>query len=421
MVGAVLRALTLTLLVLANVCLVADRDLVNVLSVQIMADLHISRTLFGALNGVTFGLFYAALGVPLGMLADRTSRKWMLAISLAAWSAMTALCGQAGTFVLFALARFGVAAGEAGGVPPSQAVITDLYPRTQRGRAFAVWSLGAPLGIVAGTVLGGYFGAEWGWRSAFIVFALPGLLVSFLIAVFMTEPQRGFSDGGSSGSKHAEPLFSVVRFAASQPSFVHTLLAFTLLSAVAMANATWVPSFLQASYGFDLRQMAAVRGIVLGGASLFGGLAGGYLADRIGRRDAARSLRFTALAMLVATPFGFATYLVDDAAIGVPLLFVPVAVCIGCFGPTQAAMQSLVGVRMRSTAAAFTLLAGSMVGGTLGPLFVGMLADVLEPTVGRDAVRYALFGFSVFTAWSAFHFWRASRTFLPDLARAQCA
>src|ERR1700682_6325949 len=190
------RNFALTLLLIVYISNYADRQILNVLAVQIMGDLHITKTAFGFLSGLAFALFYATLGIPIAMLADRISRKWILVVSLAIWSVMTTSCGLAVAFWLLALSAVVGGKGEAGGSPPSHSMVSDLFSAARRGTALAVYALGVPLGIFLGNLVGGQIGGTWGWRAAFYVLGVPGLLLAMYIAFAFREPARGQVDGG---------------------------------------------------------------------------------------------------------------------------------------------------------------------------------------------------------------------------------
>ncbi len=172
-----------------------DRNIVGILMQPIKMELGLSDTQLGFLSGFAFALFYATLGIPIALWADRGNRRNIIAYAITIWSGMTTVCGLAGNFAQLALARVGVGIGEAGSSPPSHAIIADLYKPDERSSAMAVYSLGAYFGVMIGFLVGAYVSVHWGWRSAFFVVGLPGLLISALVRFTLPEPPRGFAEG----------------------------------------------------------------------------------------------------------------------------------------------------------------------------------------------------------------------------------
>jgi MFS family permease len=415
------RSFMLILLLVVYISNYADRQILNVLAVQIMADLQISKTAFGFLSGLAFAVFYATLGIPIAMLADRISRKWILVGSLAIWSVMTTMCGFAQGFLQLAIARVGVGVGEAGGSPPSHSMISDLYPVAQRGTALAIYSLGVPLGIFVGNIVGGQIGGEWGWRAAFYVLGVPGLLLALYIAFAFREPPRGHIDGGLTKDGLAPSLITVARFMWSQRSLVHTIAGATLITAVGYGGVTWTAAFLQYSHGMELKTVANYLALQTGIVAGIGTFMGGYLADVLAKRHIGWSAWVVTAGMIISAPFLVASYLLNDSTLVLWLLTVPILVGGVYLAPTFALVQNLVGVRMRATAAALLLFIINLVGLGAGPLVVGFMADLLEPMFAQHAVRYALLIFSALGLWGAWHYWVAPRTLKEDLERAAAA
>src|SRR3954452_2545186 len=169
--------IVLALLLLAYIFNFLDRQILGILAQPIKVELNLSDIQFGAIGGLAFALLYSVLGVPLAYLADRTSRSAVVAASLAVWSAFTALCGTAAGFTQLFLYRLGVGVGEAGGVAPSYALISDYFPAELRARALALFSLGIPIGLASGTMIGAYIAHAVNWRVAFFVTGGAGVLL----------------------------------------------------------------------------------------------------------------------------------------------------------------------------------------------------------------------------------------------------
>ena len=188
------RYYVLAVLILVYMLNFLDRQIIGILAAPLKAEFGLSDTQFGLLGGIAFASVYSTLAIPLAALADRTSRVWIMTGALAVWSSFTALCGVAGSFGQLFLFRMGVGVGEAGGVAPAYSLISDYFPPNQRARALAGFAFGIPLGTAAGTLVGGLVAASYGWRTAFIVVGLLGLLVAPLLRLTVRDPVRGGTD-----------------------------------------------------------------------------------------------------------------------------------------------------------------------------------------------------------------------------------
>lgn len=188
------RFYVLAVLILVYMLNFLDRQIIGILAAPLKEEFQLSDSQFGLLGGIAFASVYSTLAIPLAWLADRFSRVWIMTGALAVWSGFTALCGVAGSFGQLFLFRMGVGVGEAGGVAPAYSLIADYFPSHQRGRAMAGFAFGIPLGTAAGTLVGGLLAAEYGWRTAFIVVGLLGLLVAPLLRLTVRDPKRGATD-----------------------------------------------------------------------------------------------------------------------------------------------------------------------------------------------------------------------------------
>ena len=403
------RGLTLTLLTLTYFFSYMDRQILAILLERIKADLVLTDTQLGLLSGLVFAIFYATLGIPVARLADRTSRRNIIAVSLTIWSAMTAMCGLAQNFTQLMLFRIGVGIGEAGSSPPSHSIIADLYPPEKRAGAMAVYSLGVVLGAGFGTLIGGVVAHSYGWRVAMMTVGLPGIALAVLVRLFMVEPRRGLSDAGPVAAP--APMPSVAQgFAsmwASAPAR-HLVVGVTLTSMIGYALTGWGPSFMQRSLGISMLDVS--RYIALPGA-LFGAisaLAGGKIADVLAKRHGLHVQSWVVLVMKgLSLPFALAFYLIDVPAIAIGSYFIYLIFANSYLGPSFALIQHLAPLKTRAMWAAITLLVINLVGLGLGPTMVGWLSDLLKPTFGEESLRYALVIIVMMTPWALYHYWRA--------------
>jgi predicted MFS family arabinose efflux permease len=403
------RTLTLALLTVTYFFSYMDRQILAILLEAIKADLKLTDTQLGLLSGLVFAIFYATLGIPVARLADRTNRRNIIAVSLAIWSAMTALCGLAQNFTQLMLARIGVGVGEAGSSPPSHSIIADLYPPERRAGAMAVYSLGVVLGAGVGTLIGGVVATLFDWRTAMFTVGLPGVLLAVFVRLYVVEPRRGLSDAVQRPA--GEPMPSVAQgfssIARNRPA-VHLVVAVTLTSLIGYALTGWGPSYMQRSLGLsmlDVSTYIALPGALFGSVSAIGG---GWIADRMARTRGLHAQAWVVTAMKsVAFPFVLLFFLLDDPRAAIAAYFASLLFANSYLGPTFALIQHLAPLRLRSMWAAVTLLVINLVGLGLGPFLVGRLSDLLEPAYGADSLRYAMLVVACGTPWAVFHYWRA--------------
>jgi predicted MFS family arabinose efflux permease len=410
---------TLGVLVVVYTFNFIDRQILSILIEPIKAELGVSDFAMGLLSGTAFAIFYAVLGMPLALIADRWNRRNLIGLSLAVWSAMTALSGLAMNFWQLAAARIGVGIGEAGCSPSAHSMLADLYPANERATALGVYSLGIPIGIMFGLFAGGAIADAFGWRLAFFVVGLPGLVLSAVVFLTIKEPRRGYADGhtGSEPSQGHPSIIQVFRFLLSRRAFVHMAIGGGLTAFVGYGLITWAPTFFVRSHGMSLTEAGFWLGLVLGIPGGLGIVAGGWISDRFGARDSRWYLWVVALALAVVVPVGAAAFLVDSWWLALLLLCLPVMLGNFYQGTTFSQTQGLAPVYMRAVAAAILLFILNFIGFVFGPPAVGMLSDVFVGSFGDDALRYSLFTWGFVNLWAAFHYWRAGGHLPGDLAR----
>lgn len=374
----------LALLLLAYIFNFLDRQILGILAGPIIADLKLSDAEFGAIGGIAFAILYSVLGVPLAMLADRTSRSKVIAGAVAVWSAFTALCGTATSFGQLFLFRLGVGVGEAGGVAPAYALIADYFPPRRRARALAIFSLGIPLGLASGTLIGAYLASWVSWRAAFVVMGIAGLMLAPIMLIFVRDlPRKQPAPGDQLPLSRAFPII------AAKPTFWLMAGAASCSSLAGYGLALWVPSVLERSFGFSLIE----RGHFLASVFLIGGTTGvfmgGWLADRLGQSDKRWYGRLPAIAWLITAPTFALGLMSTDPWLAWPLLLIPNALNILWLGPVTTAVQHLVPQPMRSTASASFLLINNLIGLGVGPTLIGALSELFRERFGSEALRYA--------------------------------
>lgn len=380
------RVTALGMLLLVYALNFLDRQILGILATPIKADLGLSDAQLGALGGIAFALLYSTLGIPFAVLADRSNRIWVIAGSLAVWSAFTALCGVASNFwQLFAL-RAGVGVGEAGGVAPSYAALADFFPPHQRARALAIYSLGIPIGMASGAVIGAFIAAWVDWHAAFMVLGVAGLLISPVFRLVVKEPIRPTPALQVSGAGAG----AAFRILAGKRSFWLMSFAASLSSMCAYGVTFWVPSILMRSFGFSLRTTALYFGsLLLVGGSL-GILAGGWLGDHAGQRDRGAYAKLPAFSWIAIIPLYVVALLTTSSPIIAWMLFLPATgLMLLWLGPVLAAMQHLVPIKMRATSSACFLFINNLIGLGLGTWTLGWLSDAMHAHYGDEALRRA--------------------------------
>jgi predicted MFS family arabinose efflux permease len=409
----------LALLFVAYVFNFVDRQILAILLQPIKEELGVSDTAMGLLTGIAFAIFYTFAGIPIARLADRRSRRAIIAFGLTAWSAMTAASGLVRTFGQLAAARVGVGIGEAAFVPPAHSLIADYFPPERRATALAVFSMGVHVGLAFGLVLGGWIAQLYGWRAAFFTVGIPGLLLAIAVRLTVREPERGITDAlhGTAAALTPESLATVFTTLRSLRSFRHLALAAAFHSFGGYAFAIWGPTFFVRVHHMPTGQLGTLLGIVLGVGGMIGAISGGVLSDRLGMRDARRMLYVPAIATLVQIPCAWASLFWPTPITALVLLLPSAVMSAIWFGPVYALTQALVTPTMRATASAVLVFVINLIGLGLGPLAVGALNDYLTPTYGPEAIRYSLLILVVANLIAAYHFSRAAGTIREDLAR----
>ncbi len=407
----------LALLFVAYVFNFIDRQILAILLQPIKEELQVSDTAMGLLTGMAFALFFTCAGIPIAHLADRRSRRTIIAVGLTVWSALTAASGLVRSFAQLAVARIGVGVGEAAFVPPAHSLLADYFPAERRATAMAVFSMGVHVGLAFGFLLGGWIAQFFGWRAAFFAVGLPGLIMAVIVRLTVHEPLRGHADASHGvAAAGAEPLRAALGVLRARRSFRHLALAAAFHSFGGYAFAIWGPTFFVRVHGMSMGELGTWLGCVLGVGGAIGAIAGGVLADRLGARDARWALYVPAAAAIIQLPCAFATLLWPTATPALLFLIPSAFLSAIWFGPVYALTQALARPSMRATASAVLLFVINLIGLGLGPLAVGVLNDMLAPSYGAHAIRYSLLVLGVANILAALHFMLAARTIRADLA-----
>src|SRR5688500_13128272 len=416
--GATPGARVLTILLVAYIFNFIDRQIIGILAVPIKAELALTDQQLGLMGGLAFALFYSGLAIPIAWLADRKSRVNIIATSVALWSAFTAICGLAQNFWHLFLARMGVGIGEAGGVAPSYALISDFYPKERRARALALFSLGIPIGSALGVFFGGWIASHLDWRWAFLIVGLAGLPAALLVKIGVPEPVRGgFDTADGQASEPAPPFLIVAATLARKPSF--WLLSFGAASGSILGYGLifWLPSFFKRSFELELMQVSWFYGSIVLVGGVAGTWLGGWFGDRVGQANPGAYALVPAICFLIAAPvFAFGLF-APSLIVGWILFAIGQMLALAWLGPVIAAVQHIVPPNMRATASASFLFINNLIGIGFGIYFLGFMSDRMNAAHGDDALRYSILYGLGFYVLSALIYFIASKRLRRDWYR----
>jgi MFS family permease len=411
MAGAGPSGRVLLILLLAYVFNFIDRQIIGVLAVPIKAEFRLSDSALGNL-GIAFGIFYAAIALPIAWLADRKSRVNIIAAAVAVWSLFTAACGLAQTYGQLVVTRMGVAVGEAGGIAPVYSLVADYYPKEKRARALAFYSLGIPIGSALGVFFGGWLSAHLSWRMAFLIVGLAGLPAALLIKLRVPEPPRGRFDPApaNASSSAAPPASAVARALLFNPSFWLLSFGAAFGSILGYGLIFWLPSFFNRSFGLSQADVGWFYGSIV----LIGGVAGtwlgGWIGDRVGPSRPGRYALIPAICFLITAPIFAAGAFAPNLYVAWLLFAIGQMLALAWLGPVISAVQHIVPPAMRATASASFLFINNLIGIAFGIKFLGWMSTQLKAAYGDESLRYSiLFGLGFYLVSALIYFAAARR------------
>ncbi|MFC4311962.1 spinster family MFS transporter [Steroidobacter flavus] len=378
----------LAVLFLVSTSNYVDRNIISVLLEPIKAEFGVSDTLLGLLTGISFAVFYATLGIPVARWADRGNRKTIITLSLTIWSVMTALCGLAQSFWQLALARVGVGAGEAGALPPAQSLIADYFGPTRCGRALSIFMSSSMCGYLLGFVAGAHIATTYGWRTAFLIVGLPGLALAVLVHVVLHEPRTLPQFQPLPGSQ--EPIHATFRALLAKRAFVYLVIAMVIYFLIAYGAIVFLPSYMVRVLKVPLAEVGTAYGLVSAVSSILGSLLGGFLVDRLSKRDLAWLGWLPAAGLLLCWPLYEAMLLAPTFAMA--LMFAGLAgLALNAAVPAMfTCIHVICGSARRAVAVAVVFFFANLIGLGLGPVVAGALSDAFSALHGPVGIRYAL-------------------------------
>lgn len=417
-----------------------DRTIIAVVGEAIRRDLALSDLQLGLMGGLAFSFFYAGLGIPLARLAERRSRVRIIGVVTLLWSAATMLSGAAANFMQLLLCRMGVGIGEAGFTPALVSMISDRFAPTRRAVVFSLIALGVPIGGAVAAVAGGAVAEAFGWRMAFFVVGLPGVLLALLLLATVPEPDRL----GAGDSSETPSFGAVLRRLARSPAFLHFTCGSGLVGLVGFGLNLFLIPLLVRLHGLTLPEAGLIFAMSFSLATAVGTTSGGYLMGRLSGRD----LRWTGWAPAIAIALALPLYLLaiwqTDWRFLVGLLFAA-TVCLYAFLPAiMTVTQGLVEPRMRASAAALHSFGQTVAGLGIGSVLLGYVSDLLaarafagdyaQTCLGRTGppsatcvaasatgLQYAMMAVGAVLLIAIYNYMRASRVAPAEIREAEGA
>ena len=389
--GADYRWYVLAALTFVSMFSIADRLVLSILIEDIKHDFGLNDSQLGLLTGVAFSLFYVLFGFPFARLADRSTRKNIVAGALAAWSVMTMLCGAATGFWSLFIMRMGVGVGEGASGPAGQSLLADYFRREQLARAMGFLTLGATVGTVTGLIAGGLLADQFGWRIAFVLLGLPGVLHAVLIFATVREPPRGRYALGGAEEARQRPLGETITRLLRNKVYLGVVAGFAVQIMIGYALAIWMAPIMLRNFGVS----TGTVGLFLGLAFLVGGIpgpiAGGYLTDWLVRRDERWRAWLPGLLGVVSL-FPLALSLLSgNFWVFLGLFAVSYAIFVATQAPILSLMQLSLDASERAFGVALALFFNNLIGQALSAAAIGAMSDAFKPQFGVAPLNLAVF------------------------------
>jgi MFS family permease len=398
-----------------------DRQLLSILAKPIQDELQVTDGQLGRIGGLYFALFYCLISIPVGWLADRTNRVKVLATACALWSAATMACGLSANYPQLVLSRMVVGVGEAGGVPPSYAIISDYFAPGRRGAALSLFNLGPPIGQAMGVAFGASIAAAYSWRHAFLVLGAVGIFAAIAVLLIVREPPRGGLDRkpGAAPEKVAPVGFrkTFVMFFTT-PSLLLIALASGSTQFVTYGVGNFTTLFLIREKGMTLSEVAVWFALVVGVCMSAGIFASGRLIDRFTRRSRTAYALIPALSLMCAVPFFIGFIWAPTWPLAILLLAGPTFFNYFYLSSAVALVQEEVAPNQRVLSGALLLLVMNMIGLGLGPTYVGAASDYFRATHPEHSLQMAFYTLIPFYGLAIVLFLVLTRVLRKEGARA---
>lgn len=384
------RWYVLALLTVVSLFSIADRLVFSILIEDIKADFDLTDLQLGLLGGLAFTATYVVAGFPAARLADRSVRKNIVAAAISFWSLMTALCGMATGFWTLFLARTGVGVGEGCSGPASQSLVADYFRREELAKAMGFLTLGATLGTATGLIAGGMLAEAFGWRWAFILMGLPGLLIGAIMYFTVREPQRG-RYAAANATVTQEGLSKTIRTILSNRVFVGLAAGWALQIVIGYALAVWMAPVMIRSFEFSTGDIGLYLGLTFALGGIPGPILGGYITEWLTRRDERWRAWFPGLvSLLCLVPLAFALTS-DDFWVFLAWFAFAYSIYVASQAPILSGIQAAVEPANRGFAVATALFFNNLIGQAIGLALIGGISDGLADTYGTSSLAVAMF------------------------------
>lgn len=368
-----------------------DRSLLGLLLPLVKADLQLSDTALGLISGLAFAVFYSTLAIPIAGLADRYSRRNIIAIGFAFWSLMTTLTAYVSNGLQMAFCRFLMGAGEAAGLAPSQSMIADSFTKARRPLALAILTTASAIDALIFLPLAAWAADNYGWRIAFEIAGIGGIILAALFFLTVREPARARPVTAS----NRVPLLQVIVTLWRSPAFRAIMIGVSFMGGALYGTGTWTTAFLTRVHELSVTEVGVIVTPARGVVGILGVLFTGWLTDRLGRKDPRWRFWMPAIASVIVAPGYVMMLLSDTPAIWIAGLGLTAAFYASFQGPIFAATMALAPEGMKTVAAALGIFFTGLIGQIIGPLMVGALNDYLAPTYGDHAIRYSMLSVAV--------------------------
>lgn len=414
---------SLILLAVIGVFNSIDRSVLALAMESIKEEFQLNDGQLGLMSGFAFALFYAVAGIPIARWADRGNRNLVITVTMGLWSVMMALSAFVGSFSQLLLVRVGVAVGESGCVPPAQSLIADYFDRSERPKAMAIYWLSIPSAVILSYLLGGWLIEQYGWRVAFLLLGIPGVILAFVARLTLQEPRLTSTAIQCSPQSHIQekiPIEEVVFTLWRVISFRHLVMTFTVSLFFSVGIIAWIPSFFLRTYEMGAAELGLFLALGWGVGGLLFTYLGGYLATRFAANRESVQMKCAAFLMVMCSFFSFLCYYSVSKYAALTFVSIVLGGLIPLVtAPIYAAIQCLVERRMRAVALALIAMFANLIGTGFGPVAIGFLSDSLVPLFGDDSLRYALLIFSPGYLWCAYHAWKTSQTIEEDIQKIE--
>ena len=439
------RAWLLLVLLLVNVLNLADRQGIAATAPVFKKDLHLTDGQLGLLQGLGFAIFYALFSLPLALMADRINRRKIISACIGVFAVFAFACGQAQNFWQMLLFRIGIGSGDAGFGPPVSSLLGDHYPPSQRTSATTWIWLGAPIGAVVGSVGGGWFAQNLGWRAWFVALSIPAVVMAVIAFLTIREPARGMTDpqGLTVGKPPSIP--TVLRFLLSKKSFVHILIGAALAATAMNGIGQFLARFLVSNLHVGPAQAGGILGTIAGVSMATGLAIGGFGMDWLGKWDRRWYVWGPAIGLLLTTPLFILGFMQSQLPAMILILIAGHVTLFVYYTPTLGMAQNMVGASMRGSSAFVVSLVLGLVGVGIGPTIVGFLSDFFAQqafgagdfqamcrggvasagagkyaaaaclTASATGVRHAVMAAALLGVWASLHFLLAAKDVRKDL------